>query len=59
MMTPLQVEPVGLGIFRVASDEPLFFRARQLQPQFSRYLVGNFVLDHKDVAGLAIELRAP
>ena len=59
MMTALQVEPVSLGIFGVAPDKPLFFSPCQLQAQFPRYLAGNFILDHEDVARLAIELRAP
>ncbi len=59
VMTTLQIKPVGLGILGVMSGESLLFCPRQLQPQFFRYLVGNFVLDHKDVARLAIILRAP
>ena len=59
MMTAFQIEAIGFGIFGLAPGEPLFFRAGELQPQFSGYFVGNFVLNCKDVAGLAIVLSAP
>src|ERR1043166_1117492 len=58
-MAALQVEAVRFGILRMAFDEALFFRLGELQAQSFRDFVGDFVLNDKDVAGLAIELGTP
>ena len=58
-MAAFQIEAIGFRIVGLAFGQALFFCVSELEPQFLRYFIGDFVLNGKDVAGLAIVLRTP